>query len=174
MAELRNLEPGDLEAVHGLISRMDVVRYMLLPVCTREESEKFVRDALGESASEPWRSIVRAILNAEGGALVGLCGVVIPKGSEEGEIWYLLDPQWWGKGIATDAAKKLLDLGFGELRLHRIWASCLPENPASGRVLEKAGLRKEGFQLKNLKIHGEWRSSFLYAILAEEWSIGAR
>ncbi len=54
--------------------------------------------------------------------------------------------------------------------VHRIWATCLPENPASARVMEKVGMRKEGFLLKNLKIHGVWKSSFLYAMLAEEWS----
>jgi len=46
-------------------------------------------------------------------------------------------------------------IGFSEMSLHRIWATCLPENPASARVLEKAGMRKEGFLVKNLKIHGE-------------------
>jgi len=96
--------------------------------------------------------------------------VVILRGAEEGEIWYLVKPESWGKGIATEAATHLLDLGFGELGLHRIWATCLPENPASARVLEKVGMRKEGFLLRNLKIHGVWRSSFLYAMLAEEWS----
>ena len=60
------------------------------------------------------------------------------------------------------------------MSLHRIWATCLPENPASARVLERAGMRKEGFLVKNLKIHGEWKSSFLYAILAEEWSESAQ
>ena len=44
--------------------------------------------------------------------------------------------------------------------VHRIWATCLPENPASARVMEKVGMRKEGFLLKNLKIHGVWKSSF--------------
>jgi hypothetical protein len=61
MITLRNLEPADIEAVHALTSRMDVVRHMLLPLCSREESEKFLRDALLESPHEPWRSIVRAI-----------------------------------------------------------------------------------------------------------------
>jgi RimJ/RimL family protein N-acetyltransferase len=170
MVRLRSLEPGDIDAVHALISRMDVVRYMLLPLCSREESEKFLRDSLLESPSDPWRSIVRAIIDGPGGDLVGLCGVVILRGAEEGEIWYLVAPESWGKGVATEAAGHLLDFGFGELGLHRIWATCLPENPASARVLEKAGMRKEGFLVKNLKIHGVWKSSFLYAMLAEEWS----
>jgi len=170
MVRLRRLEVGDIDAVHALISRMDVVRHMLLPLCSREESEKFLRDSLLESTSEPWRSIVRAISDLPGGDLIGLCGLVILRGVEEGEIWYLVEPESWGKGVATEAARQMLDCGFGELGLHRIWATCLPENPASSRVLEKAGMRKEGFLVKNLKIHGEWKSSFLFAMLAEEWS----
>jgi RimJ/RimL family protein N-acetyltransferase len=173
MVMLRRLEQNDIDAVHALTSRMDVVRYMLLPLCSRAESEKFLADSLHESPTEPWRSIVRAICGCAGGALVGLCGVVILRGAEEGEIWYLVDPAWWGKGIATEAVRQLLDFGFGSLALHRIWATCLPENPASARVLEKAGMRKEGFLVKNLKIHSEWKSSYLYAMLGEEWKCAA-
>ena len=170
MVRLRSLESGDIDAVHALISRMDVVRHMLLPLCSREESEKFLRDSILESPSDPWRSTVRAIIDSPRRDPVGLCGVVILRGAEEGEIWYLVEPESWGKGIATGAARHLLDFGFGELGLHRIWATCLPENPGSARVLEKVGMRKEGFLVKNLKIHGAWKSSFLYAMLAEEWS----
>ena len=170
MVTLRSLGSGDLDGVHALISRMDVVRHMRFSLCSREESQKFLRDSLLESPSDPWRSIVRAISDSPRRDLVGLCGVVILRGAEEGEIWYLVEPESWGKGIATGAVKHLLDFGFGDLGLHRIWATCLPDNPASARVLEKVGMRKEGFLVKNLKIHREWKSSFLYAMLAEEWS----
>jgi len=170
MITLRTLQGDDLDAVHALISNMEVVRYMLLPVCSREESKKFLLGSINETPSDPWRSIVRAIVSGPDGELVGLCGLVNLRGNSDGEIWYLINPQSWGKGIATKAVKQLLQVGFSEMSLHRIWATCLPENPASARVLEKAGMRKEGFLVKNLRIHGEWRSSFLYAILADEWS----
>jgi RimJ/RimL family protein N-acetyltransferase len=142
---------------------------MLLPLCSREESEKYLRDSIDESPSEAWRSIVRAIVSESGGELIGLCGIVILGGSGDGEIWYLVHPNCWGRGIASRAVAQLLDYGFTDLQLHRIWATCLPENPASARVLEKSGMRKEGYLVKNLKIHGEWKSSFLYALLDEEW-----
>lgn len=90
-------------------------------------------------------------------------------GSEQGEIWYLVRPDLWGRGIASEAVGELLALGFGQMELHRIYATCLPENPGSARVLEKAGMRKECTQLKALKIHGVWRDGFLYAILRDEW-----
>ena len=64
MVRLRGLEPGDGDAVHALISRMDVVRHMLLPLCSREESEKFLRDSLLESPSDPWRSIDQSFAQA--------------------------------------------------------------------------------------------------------------
>jgi hypothetical protein len=114
MAELRRLEPGDAGIVHALLSRMDVVRHMQLPVCSLEESEKFLRDALVESASDPWQSIVRAVRCSPQSGCVGLCGVVILRGSEDGEMWYLLAPEFRRKGIATEAAKHLLEFGFGE------------------------------------------------------------
>jgi len=174
MIALRRLQIDDLDAVHALISNMEVVRYMLFAVCSREESEKFLTESINESPSAPWRSVVRAIVSGPGGELVGLCGIVNLRGNSDGEIWYLINPELWGKGIATNAVRRLLELGFSDMSLHRIWATCLPENPASARVLERAGMRKEGFLVKNLKIHGEWKSSFLYAILAEEWSESAQ
>jgi RimJ/RimL family protein N-acetyltransferase len=148
---------------------MDVVRFMLLPVCSRKESEKFLHDSLQDSPFEPWRSVIRAVSDSTAGDLIGLCGLVILRGAQEGEIWYLVSPERWGRGIATEATRRLLDVGFGELGLHRIWATCIPENPASAHVLEKLGMRKEGFLVKNLKIHGEWKSSYLYAMLSEDW-----
>jgi [ribosomal protein S5]-alanine N-acetyltransferase len=169
MVQLRSLESSDIEAVHSLVSRLDVVRHMLFLLCSRDESERFLRDSLVDSTSDSWRSIVRAAIDCRTGTLVGLCGLVIPRGAEDGEMWYLVNPDHWGNGIATEAAKQLLDFGFGELGLHRIWASSLPENPASTRVLEKLRMRNEGLLVKNLRIHGAWKSSFLYAMLAEEW-----
>jgi ribosomal-protein-alanine N-acetyltransferase len=154
MIKLRRLELSDLDAVHALISRMDVVRHMLLPLRSREESEHFLQESLLESPFEPWKSVVRAIINCVTGAVVGLCDIVTVKGAAEGEMWYLVHPDFWGEGIATEAARELLRLGFREVSLHRIWATCLPENPASERVLRKVGMRKEGFLLQNLKIHG--------------------
>ena len=63
----------------SLTSRMDVVRHMLLPLCSRQESEKFLHEAIQESSSNGWQSIVRAICRGPDGGLIGHCGVVIPR-----------------------------------------------------------------------------------------------
>ena len=165
---LRRLQSTDFDSLHTMLSDWNVVRYMCLERSSRAASKQFLDDALDDAANPAWRSIVRAILD-DSGSLVGICGIVILRGAEEGEIWYLLRPDCWGRGLATSAAMELLHLGFGELALHRMWASCLPENPASQRVLEKIGMRQEGYRRKNLKIHGKWKDSYEYAILREEW-----
>ena len=86
---------------------------------------------------------------------------------------YSVHPDLWGQGVGTQVARRLLDLGFTEHRLHRIFATCDPRNVASGRVLAKAGLVHEGRLRQNLLIRDGWRDSDLYSILAEEWSVGA-
>lgn len=167
---LRRLTPADIEAVHTLLSDWTVVRYMLLPQCkTIEESQKCLDELITETPGGAWASVVRGIELLGSAPLVGLCGIAILHGSEQGEIWYLIRPDQWGRGIARLAAGELLRIGFSELNLHRIFATCLPENPASSRVLEKAGMRKEGYQLRSLKIHGVWHDCYLYGMLREEW-----
>jgi len=169
---LRPLIPNDLDAVHQLLSDWNVVRYMLLPFCsTEDESRKCLDDLISDSAGGAWRNVVRAIQTQDGGEVIGMCGIAIPHGSEQGEIWYLVRPDHWGRGIAQRAARELLRIGFSEMNLHRMFATCLPENPASARVLEKIGMRKECYQLKTLNIHGTWHDCFLYAILRKEWEL---
>lgn len=169
---LRPLKADDLEPLHALLSDWNVVRTMLLPHCkTKEQTQKCLDDLMADSPGGAWQPVVRAIESQDTGDVIGLCGIVILHGSEQGEIWYLVRPDHWGRGIAQQAARELLKIGFSEMNLHRIFATCLPKNPASARVLERIGMRKEGLQLKNLKIHGAWHDCFLYAILREEWAL---
>jgi RimJ/RimL family protein N-acetyltransferase len=59
--------------------------------------------------------------------------------------------------------------GFEQVRLHRIWAGCDPENLASARVLEKVGMKREARLRENLWMRGRWRDSLIYSILDKEW-----
>jgi lactoylglutathione lyase len=163
---LRALEEGDLGAVHALISNIDVVRYMMIPLTkTVEQSRGFLEPCIPDSE----QYVTRAIAQAGEDTLLGLCGIVFQKQYESGELWYLLDPGHHGRGITTLAAREMLRFGFEECRLHRIWATCCPENAASMRVLEKCGMRHEGYLVRNLRIQGVWHDTHLYAVTEEEW-----
>jgi ribosomal-protein-alanine N-acetyltransferase len=168
---LRPLHAGDEESVFTLLSDERVVRHMLFPIFDRDRARTFVaRLSRPASADEPPGQIVLGIaMKPDAERLVGLCGLVLNPQLEEGEAWYLLRPELWGRGVVTEAARALVSLGFEELALHRVWASCLPVNPASARVLEKLGFRREGYLRQNLRIHGVWQDSYLYAVLRGEW-----
>ena len=166
---LRALRLSDEDAVYSLLSDERVIRYMLFPRFDRARAAAFTaRFDRSEPTGSPPQSVF-AITPAGAEPVVGLCGLVLDARQQQGEAWYLLDPRFWGRGLVTAAARALVTHGFATLQLHRIWASCLPENPASSRVLEKLGFRHEGFHRQNIFIRGEWCDSHTYAMLAADW-----
>jgi RimJ/RimL family protein N-acetyltransferase len=88
---------------------------------------------------------------------------------QSGEIGFALHPDHHGHGYATEAARALVDYGFGEVGLHRIIGRLEARNLASARVLEKLGMRREALLIENEFVKGEWQSEIVYAILEREW-----
>ena len=168
---LRGLEAGDQSAVYALLSDIRVVRYMLFPLFSEADASAFVRRFGGVRSKDQPNQIAYGITRRESDPkVIGLCGFVLDDQALTAEIWYLLAPGEWGRGYVTEASRALVEIGFRDLKLHRIWASCLPENPGSSGVLERLGFRREGHHKANLLIHGEWRDSYTYAVLSSEWS----
>jgi RimJ/RimL family protein N-acetyltransferase len=87
-----------------------------------------------------------AVVEKSGGAVIG--GAVLIhapiNGGNPVEIGYYFARSAWGNGYATELARGLLDYGFSVADLSEIWAVIIPENTASGRVLEKAGMEHRG------------------------------
>jgi len=166
---LRELNLGDEKRIFQILSQRIVVQYTLFPQFTRDQAKDYLKSCMDDQTKDERKFLNLAIGLSESNLLIGLCGLVLNHANQDAEVWYLLDPLFWHKGFAPGALKLILDRGFNNYHLHRIWATCLPENPASARVLEKLGFRKEGFLKKYLKIHGVWKDCFLYAILYREW-----
>jgi RimJ/RimL family protein N-acetyltransferase len=78
----------------------------------------------------------------------------------------------WRQGYATEAAEALLRYGFDTLGLNRIYAHHMVRNPASGRVLEKAGMKREGLLRQRVRKWGVFEDVVLLAILREDWLRG--
>jgi [ribosomal protein S5]-alanine N-acetyltransferase len=168
---LRDFEPDDWTALHDVESRADVARYQSFEPRTPEESRAYVIAASEQATQDPRETYDLAVLLIFEGRLIGRCGLGLTTPDlVEGMLWYTIHPLHWGRGYATEAARGLLDFGFGELRLHRIWADCDPANMASVRVLEKVGMRREGHLIENAWIKGAWTDSLIYAILDREWT----
>ena len=88
------------------------------------------------------------------------------------EIGWVLNKDYHNKGIMTGLAKAFIDFSFTVDKAHRIVATCQPENQASKRICEKAGMRLEGLFQKCIYVKrtDEWWDELFYALLAEEYN----
>jgi len=77
----------------------------------------------------------------------------------------VLNREYWSLGYATVATRRPVQFGFDEMDLHRIEATCHPDNRASARVLEKVGFQFEGRMRDHMQACGQWRDSLLYATI---------
>jgi RimJ/RimL family protein N-acetyltransferase len=88
----------------------------------------------------------------------------------QAELGWCLDPGYSGQGYATEAVTALVDLCFGALGLRRVTANCFADNLASWRLMERIGMRREVYAVReSLHRSGEWLDGMSYAMLAEEW-----
>ena len=167
---LREFVLEDWPAVLAYQSEPDYLRYYHWTERSADDVQAFVQRFIDWQREEPRYRYQVAVTLQETGELLGNCGLRLEyPGALAGEIGYELAPQHWGNGLATEAARSMLALGFEELRLHRIWAECIAENVGSSRVMEKIGMQREGRHRDKEWFKGRWWDTFTYAILAHEW-----
>ena len=181
---LRPLTVGDAEAVHGFRSLPEVVAYLSHGVLTLSE----VRERVAERAARGRPGAERPLLTLAvcdsgtgavvGDAMLGIepAGCIASEGTceRQGTIGYTLHPSVQGRGLGTELAAALLEIGFGQLRLRRITADVFADNVASARVLRRLGLRQEGHAVAAVLGHdGRWLDDLTFALLREEWLAGA-
>ena len=167
---LRLIVESDLEAIHQLQSIPEVDRYNTLGIPKDFEETKTVMAPLLEATKkEKIDYYTFAIKQKNDDRLVGLIALVLGATKyNNAEVWFKLNPSFWGKGFATEALNLILDLGFNTLKLHRIEAGCAVDNVASRKVLEKAGMKLEGRKRKTLPLKTGWSDNFEYALLEND------
>jgi aminoglycoside 6'-N-acetyltransferase len=149
--------------------RADVVRYMPAEPMREGAASAFIAERLG--ATSIAADDDRIILAVEHQGLV-IGDVVVKAGQitdRQAEIGWALNPEYHGRGLATEAARELLVLAFDGLGMHRAWAQLDPRNVASVRVCERLGMRQEAHFRQDIWFKGEWGDTAIYAILADEW-----
>lgn len=101
---------------------------------------------------------------------VGIAGLhVEPYPWGYGEVGYMVHPDYWGHGYATDAVRCLVRYAFDERRLNKVGADVYAPNEGSQRVLEKAGLEREGVRRDHVFVDGEHVDLYEYGLLEAEW-----
>ncbi len=168
---LRPFNRGDVDAVHGYRSREDVARFLFDGPLTREECAEIVQQRIGNVrwAMEGDR-IILAIERRAGGPVIGEISLIWRSAeARQGELGYILDPEQQGRGYATEAAGRMLSLGFDRLGLHRITARCDVRNASSWRLMERLGMRREAHFHDHALFKGAWEEEYVYALVEDEW-----
>lgn len=88
--------------------------------------------------------------------------------AQTGTLGYWVGEPFARQGVMTEGIRCTLRFAFGNLRLHRVEAACLPRNTASRGVLAKLGFKEEGYAQKYLRINGEWEDHVLYGLLESD------
>ena len=168
---LRLFRSNDLEAVYDMQSRPEVARYLYWSPRDRDGAAESLREKLKCSRIEVEGDILNlAVVRASGGPVIGdMMLHYVSAEHRQAEIGYIIHPDAQGEGLATEAARALVDLSFRELGAHRVFGQIDARNTASARVLERVGMRREAHLVENEWVKGEWTDEVIYAVLADEW-----
>lgn len=111
-----------------------------------------------------------AIALKENNIAIGSIGIMeVSKVDQSGEIGYCMGKSWWGKGLMTEALKAVLQFSFEEVGFNRLEAVHSINNPASGRVMQKAGMTFEGIARQKYKANLGFQDCKIYSVLKQEY-----
>lgn len=166
---LRGMRVSDTEDMYAYARRPSVTQYLTWnphtdPAETREYLT-YVGQRYRTGDFYDW-----AVVDRESGHMIGTCGFTsFNCPHDTAEIGYVLNPAYQGKGLATEAVRRVLDFGFDELGLHRIEAHFMEGNDASRRLMERVGMTFEGYARESMRIKGRFCTIGTCAILRYEY-----
>lgn len=163
---LRPLDPNDASQVEQLLSEKSIAantRSIPYPY-PKGGATPWIAEQL-EAITNGTAFVAAVVLNED---LIGCVGLAICHENQNAELGYWIGKPYWGKGFCTEAVSAVLNYGFESLGLHRIHAHHLKRNPASGRVLQKCGMREEGMLRQHHRKWGIFEDIVLYGRLASD------
>ena len=168
---LRPFEGGDADALYQLYAPAETSRYLYSQPRTRDEIPEILDRVKQMTAIDDEHDALRlaAVLPQSGPVIGDISLWRTSKEHQQGEVGYVLHPDHQGRGYATEAVRRALQIGFEDAGFHRIAARLDARNAASARVLERVGMRREAHLRENEFVKGEWVDELVYAMLAGEW-----
>ncbi|MDN3556837.1 GNAT family N-acetyltransferase [Halomonas maura] len=160
---MRTLSLGDAPELTEILSDPEVMRHSVSGVCDEVATRNFIEWCLACYDSHgvgPW-----ALIDKKDSALIGFCGVgpEMVADAEEISLGYRLATRYWNKGLASEAAKAVLNIAFGNRLFHSVVVIVEPAHVASMKVAAKSGFSK--FDV--LEFHG--RQVRLYRLTSAQW-----
>lgn len=176
---LREVRDDDVDAVLAYCGDAEVTRYLPFGVLDRDGVlARFARwrdDLARDPAADRTRDWALTLVVEHEGAVVGdvMLRLLAGEVATHGEVGYVFTPSVGGRGLATEAARAVVDLAFTHLGCHRVSAQLDPRNTASARLCERLGMTHEAHLRQDWWGDGEWSDTSVYGVLRGEWT-GAR
>ena len=123
-----------------------------------------------EDAARHGHGFTFAIVEQPLNRLIGCISLNLTSAHRRAEIGYWLGSAHWGNGYATEAARRMIQFGFEELQLNRIWGAAMTRNPASSAVLKKAGLRYEGCMKEHVQKWDQYEDVEYYGLTSSDYA----
>jgi len=170
---IREFTRSDIEAVFAYSGDIDNCAFMEWAPESREGVASFIESRLAAQIVNPRKVYDMAACLKDTGELIGSIGLYLNEALDQAEIGWLFNKAYWHMGYASEAARGFIRFGFLALELHRIYAKCDTENTPSFRLMERIGMRREAFFLKDrlakVRQRESRRSTYVYAMLQKEY-----
>ncbi len=167
---LRAFTPADVLPLVALAGNYEVARNTLnIPHPYRAEDARHWVQATQEAHAQQTGYAFAIELRATG-EFIGGIGLTLERRFDRAEAGYWLGQPHWGRGLASEALGALLRFGFEELGLNKIYATHLAGNPASGRVMRKNGMIKEGELVQHTRRDGQYHDLWQYRLTRAEYA----
>ena len=149
---------------------MDDAQNMFDLWCNDPEVTRFLSWGPHGTIDNTKRLLKSWCIEFEGLPIGGIDLIMRSEKSLRAELGYCLSNRYKGRGLVTEAACAVLTFAFEDVGLHKICAKHDVENPASGRIMQKLGMRQEGYmKLDAQRLDGTYSDMVLYGILRDEW-----
>ncbi|MDH3306883.1 MAG: GNAT family N-acetyltransferase [Acidimicrobiia bacterium] len=174
--ELRPFKKRDVEPLLEAVTGSMTALYPWLPWAShaynRADATRFVRESMRAFRDQrAYDFAIRLRDDSDPGLHIGNVSIwYMSRGFRAGEVGYWVRSDMAGTGIATEVAARMVQVGFEELRMHRVVLRIAVGNRASERVAEKMGFTREGVLREELEVHGKWLDHTVYSLLEHEYA----
>jgi len=173
---LRDFTPADFETFYTTTEDPEYRRYYPEDEMTLDHWQRIFERTLASTTAEPRTQFQLAICLPgseadQHSALIGTCGVRIEDVKhQQASFGCAIARPYWGAGYAYEASYALIDYGFSNLPIERIFAETIVENSRARALAERLGMRLEEESRQAKFFHGRWWDGVVYAVLKDEWS----
>lgn len=164
---LRRYEAGDVDAVWAYYREEEVNRYLLTVPFTRGYTEMVVAQRCDAMVpGEPARSLPLVVEHE--GRVVGDVVLTLDERCSKAELGWVFAPSAGGRGLATEAARAVVDVALDHYGVHRVVARADARNTASARLALRLGMRQEAHLRQDWWSKGEWTDTLVFGLLRDE------